>query len=122
MYGNIESFDILLTHGAVLSNVATMHAAAEGENIEIMVHLIKLGVDVDQRDTYRTMDFCYDSPLLRAIVLGKSRAVRFLLDHRASTSRKLPGPDGAGMTAMDLAERSRIEDEIRKMVKEVGER
>ena len=63
-----------------------------------------------------------NSPLLRAMVLGKPWAVRFLLDHGASTLRKLPGPEGAGMTVIDLAERGRIEDEIRKMVKEVGER
>jgi ankyrin repeat protein len=123
MHGNIESFDLLLAHGAVLSNAATMHAAAGEEKIEMMAHLLKLGVDVDQRDTYRTMGFpCYDSPLLRAMDLGKPRAVRFLLDHGASTLRKLPGPIGTGMTAMDLAERGQIVDEIRKMVKEVGER
>jgi hypothetical protein len=88
-----------------------------------VVYLLKLGVHVDQRDSYRTMGFpCYDSPLLRAMVLGKPRAVRFLLDHGASTLKKSPGPDGTGMTGMDLAERGRIEDEIRKMVKEVGER
>ena len=98
MYGNTESFDLLLAHGAVLSNAATMHAAAEGENIEMMAQLLKLGVDVDQRDSYRTMGFpYYNSPLLRAMVLGKPRAVRFLLDHGASTLRKLPGPEGAGL-------------------------
>jgi hypothetical protein len=91
-YGNTESFHLLLAHGAILSNAATMHAAAEGENIEIMAHLLKLGVGVDQMDGITTMGYaCYDSPLLQAMLLGKPQAVRFLLDHGASTLRKLPG-------------------------------
>jgi hypothetical protein len=142
-FGNIETFDLLLTHGAVLSNAATMHAAVEGENTEVMAHLLKLGVDVDQSDGIRTMGYPhYGSPLLRAMILGKPRAVRFLLDHGASTLRKTPGVDGVPeMTAMDFAKRGRIgdetpetvkvwgkriedriKDEIRKMVTEAGER
>jgi hypothetical protein len=134
MYGNIQTFDLLLAHGAILSNAATMHAAAEGENIEMMAHLLKLGVDIEQRDRYKTMGYpSYGSPLLRAMVLGKPRSVRFLLDHGASTLKKLPALNDAGMTAMDLVEKGSTTDEIRKttkeitggiqkMVKEVGER
>jgi ankyrin repeat protein len=121
-YGNIESFDLLLAHGAILSNAATMHAAAEGENIKIMVHLLKLGVDVDQTDGMRMSFPCYDSPLLRAIRLGKPQAVRFLLDHGANTSTKLSGPgwgEFEGMTAIDFSKTDGIKDEIQKIFKEV---
>jgi hypothetical protein len=91
MYGSVETFDLILTHRANLSNAATVHTAAEGEDIEVMDYLIKLGVVVDQDDLYRTTGLpLYGTPLLRAMLLGKPRAVRFSLDHGASTLRKHP--------------------------------
>jgi ankyrin repeat protein len=78
MNGKVETINLLLAHGAKLSNAANIHAAVEGENIEVMEHLITLGVDVDQEDSYKTMGLPrYGTPLLRAMCLGKSRSVRF---------------------------------------------
>jgi hypothetical protein len=51
-HGRIESLDLLLMHGAAVSNAAVLHAAAEGESIAMVAHLLKLGVYVDQKDSY----------------------------------------------------------------------
>jgi ankyrin repeat protein len=114
-YGNVETFDLLLAHDAVLSNAAPMHAAAGEQNIEIMAHLLELGVDLDERESMTLGRPSYGSPLLRAMFSGKPQAVRFLLDHGASTLSAVPA-------AMDLSNTDRIQGEIRKMVIEVGER
>jgi hypothetical protein len=62
--GSIESLDILLEHGAILSNAEVLHAAVQGRSIAMMAHLLKLGVDVDQRDSYRNIGIpVYNTPL-----------------------------------------------------------
>jgi hypothetical protein len=92
-----------------------MHAAAGEPNIETMAHLLELGVDLDERESMTLGRPSYGSPLLRAMFSAKHQAVRFLLDHGASTLSGVPA-------VVDLSNTDRIQDEIRKMVIEVGER
>jgi ankyrin repeat protein len=120
--GSIESVDFLLAHGAVLSNAAPLHAAVEGESLEMMSHLLSLGVDVDQPDSYWTMGFpSYTTPLLRAIVKGKVAAVKFLLDHGASTTKRTTRYHGF-KTALELVEEQGVSIDFRCIVETVGQR
>jgi ankyrin repeat protein len=120
--GNVESLDLLLAHGAVLSNASVLHAAVEGESQEMMSHLLSLGVDVDQTDSYWTMGFPpYVTPLLRAILKGKVDAVRFLLDNGASTMKRTTEYHGS-KTALELVEEEGVSIDIRTIVEIVGRR
>ena len=51
-WSTIGSLDLLLEHGAKLENSFPLHAAAgmNCERIQMMAHLIKLGVDVNSCD------------------------------------------------------------------------
>jgi ankyrin repeat protein len=125
--GSIESLDLLLAHGAELSNAATLHAAVEGKSHDMLAHLLNLGVDVDQKDSYQTMGLpLYTTPLLRAIVRGKPDAVKFLLDNGAKTMKRVPPfyrtPFSRSKTALDLVKEDGVSIDIRAMVEEVGER
>jgi ankyrin repeat protein len=119
--GSIKSVDLLLAHGAVLSNAAPLHAAVEGESLEMMSHLLSLGVDVDGPDSYWTMGFpCYVTPLLRAILNGKVDAVRFLLGHGASVTTRTTAYHGS-KTALELVTQKGISIDIRAMVEIAGQ-
>lgn len=118
-YGTIETFDMLIAHGAVLSNAAALHAAVEGGNVDMMARVLELGADVDEPDGLWTMGpQVYCTPLLRAIEQGKIDAVRFLLEKGASTVKMGRRRE----TALQMVKNDWVVDEIRKMVEEVGER
>jgi len=119
--GSIESLDILLKHGAILSNAEVLHAAVEGGSIAMMAHLLKLGVDVDQTDSYWQMGLpVYKTPLLRAISNGKADVVKFLLENGASTTKKTTWLKVE--TALDMVKNNSVSNEIRQMVEDIGER
>jgi ankyrin repeat protein len=118
--GNVESLDLLLKYGAVHSNAATLHAAVDGGSLTMIFHLLNLGVDVDQLDTYKTMGFpCYTTPLLRAIKHGKSDVIRALLNAGASTNIRI-GEYFSDKTALELVQEDGVSTEIRRMVEEAG--
>jgi len=118
-YGTIETFDMLIAHGAILSNAKALHMAVEGGNVDMIAHMLELGVDVDQPDGVSTMGpEVYSTPLLRAIEQGKTDAVRLLLEKGASTTKVGRGRE----TALEMVRKDWVVDEIRKMVEEVGER
>jgi hypothetical protein len=122
-WGNIESLDLLITHGAVLSYAAILHAAVDGGSIDMIAHVLELGADVDERDTVTTMGWeCYGTPLLRAIHKGKTDAVRLLLENGASTTISAMIRGKQVETALELVKRDWVVGEIRKMVEKVGER
>lgn len=117
-YGTVETFDMLIAHGAVLSNAVALHAAVEGGNLDMIARVLELGVDVDQPDGIAMGREVYYTPLLRAIEQGKTDAVRLLLAKGASTVK-------AGRRkemALDMVKNDWVLDEIRKMVVEVGPR
>jgi hypothetical protein len=117
--GNLESVDLLIAHGAVLSRASSMHVAVESGSLDMMTHLLELGADIEQLDSLTTMGHeCHGTPLLRAIAKGKTDAVRFLLENGASTTTR--GRNGE--TPMKMVREDWVADEIRKMVEEVGER
>jgi ankyrin repeat protein len=114
---SIEALDLLIAHGAVLSNAAVMHAAVEGGSLDMMAHLLKLGADVDEVDNFMTIGYdCYGLPLLRAVHKGKTDVVRFLLENGASIMRS----GHSGETALEKVKAHWVKDEIRKMVEEAG--
>lgn len=118
-YGPLESVDLLIAHGALLSNASALHAAVEGGKVDIMARLLELGADVDEPDGLLTMGLeVYFTPLLRAIEQGKTNAVRLLLEKGASTMRKGRHEE----TALEMVKRDWVDAEIRKMVEQVGER
>ena len=105
----------------MLSNAAALHAAVEGGSVDMMARVLELGADVNEWDSLTTMGYeSYGTPLLRAIVKGKTDAVRFLLEKGASTTTR----GHKGETAMEMVKGDWVADEIRKMVEEVavGER
>ena len=56
MGGNLESVDLLIAHGAVLSNVSILHADVDGGSLDMMAHVLELGADVNERDSLNTME------------------------------------------------------------------
>src|SRR2546430_14976723 len=56
-YSNVETLDLLIAHGAVLSNAAALHAAVEGGSIDMMARVLELGADVNERDSLTTMGY-----------------------------------------------------------------
>ena len=117
-FGTVETLDMLIAHGAVLSNAVVLHAAVEGGNLDMIAHVLELGVDVDQPDGIVMGREVYYTPLLRAIEQGKTDAVRLLLAKGASTVKTGRRKE----TALDMVKNDWVVDEIRKMVVEVGER
>jgi len=104
-----------------------MHAAVDSGSVDMMAHVLELGVDVDERDNWTNMGYYwYGTPLLRAIEKGKTDAVRFLLEKGASTTARghvgMTAERHVGWTALEMVKRDWVIDEIRKMVEEVGER
>lgn len=59
------------------------------------------------------------TPLLRAIKRGKVDAVRFLLENGACLMKTTAA---RGLTALELARKKGVLDEIREMVEEVSRR
>jgi len=117
--GNLESVDLLIAHGAVLSYADSIHVAVDSGNLEMMAHLLELGADIEQLDSLTTMgQDRHGTPLLRAIAKGKTDMVRFLLENWASTTAK----GHSGETPMKMVREDWVIDEIRKIVEEVGER
>lgn len=121
-YGTLESLSLLVANGAVVNRISAMHAAVEGGKVEIMTRLLELGVDVDGGDSTFTMGHdCFVTPLLRAIHRGNVDAVKLLLENGAGTTIK-GNPTRGGETAIELVKRDLVNEEIRQLVEEVGER
>jgi hypothetical protein len=127
--GNVESLNLLIEHGAVLSNATAMHSAVNGGSVDMIARLLELGANVEEKDTLMTMGHDrYGTPLLRAVAKGKVDAVRFLLENGASVTKKSQLKElgsalsGEGETALELVKKDWVDDEIRKLVEEVGER
>jgi Ankyrin repeats (many copies) len=123
-WGTIESLNLLMYYGAILSYGSPMHAAVEGDRLDSMARLLELDVDIDQYDNSRTMgwDF-FGTPLLRAIRRGKVDCVKFLLDHGASTvaKPKYVKKHDIGDNAAEMVKRDWVCEEIRNLVEAVGE-
>jgi ankyrin repeat protein len=121
-YGTLESLNLLVAHGAVVNRISAIHAAVAGGKVEIMTRLLELGVNVDEGDSLFTMgDECFVTPLLRAIHRGNVGAAKLLLENGAGTTIK-GNPMRGGETAIELVKGDWVNEEIRKLVEEVGER
>lgn len=99
------TFDLLIQHGAKLENSLPLHAAAvaegkpDGERMEMMEHLLGLGVDIDKTDEERGFA-ARGTPLQLAVRWGRMETVRFLLRRGADVRKKVLRGEG---TAVDLA-------------------
>jgi len=118
--GNIESFNILIEHGAVFSNGSLVHAAVKGGSLEMIIHVLELGGCVDECDSFNTMGrgSC-GLPLLRAIEEGKMEAARLLLDKGADCKMKRQRD---GMTALEMVKEDWVLSDIRCLVEEAEDR
>ena len=78
--------DILLEHGAILQNSLAIHEAIFRETtttdvIEMVEHLMKQGVDINQLAFSMTGLFWGGRPLTLAAGLGNMELIHWLLDH-----------------------------------------
>jgi len=118
--GNLESFDILIEHGAIFSNGSLVHAAVKGGSLEMIIHVLELGGCVNEQDSFNTMG-CGASwgscglPLLRAIGDGKTEVVRLLLEKGADCKMKRFRD---GMTALEMVKEDWVLSDIRFLVEE----
>jgi hypothetical protein len=122
--GNIESFDILIEHGAVFSNGSLVHAAVKGGSLEMIRHVMELGGSVDEQDSFNTMGYSASwgscgLPLLRAIGDGKTEVVRILLEKGADCKMQRHRD---GMTALEMVKKNWVLSDIRYLVEEAEDR
>jgi hypothetical protein len=110
---------MLIAHGAVLANAAAMHAAVEGGNIAMMARVLELGADVDEMDRISTIGWpCFGTPLLRAIRMGSTETVRFLLERGANLTKRGHG----GETALEVVKREEVSAEMMELIKTAVEK
>ena len=87
-WGSLESLDLLLAHGGELANAKLMHAATVGRRVSAMACVLELSADINEGDDMLKTGFpTYGTPLLRVIKMGKTEAVRFLLERGASVTK-----------------------------------
>ena len=98
-WGCLESLDLLLEHGAELTNTKLMHSATKNGEISRMARVLELGADINEKDDMLKTGYpTFGTPLLRAIKTRKTEAVRFLLERGASVTA--PGHDG--LTTLEI--------------------
>lgn len=111
--GNVDSFDMLLAHGALLQNAAAVHAAVQGGSVEMVEHVLDLGANVNERDGLETMGFYFcGTPLLRAINMGRVDLARILLGHGADATVK----GRECLSALDLVKSDDVTVEMRELI------
>ncbi|KAL9105203.1 MAG: hypothetical protein Q9227_009575 [Pyrenula ochraceoflavens] len=111
--GNIESFDLLLAHGAALQNAAALHAAVEGGNIDMVRHVLKIGGNVDERDSLKTMGYYFcGTPLYRAIMKRRFDLVKILLEYGAAV--RIKGRNEK--TPLELAMEEGLSEELGNLI------
>lgn len=89
---SIEIVDLLLEHGAVLSNSVALHAAAgsqnsDAERVPMLSHLLDLGLDVNVIDESQGI-YSRGTPLWYAVSAGMIERARFLMKNGADPHRK----------------------------------
>ena len=110
-WSTIGSLDLLLEHGAKLENSFPLHAAAgmNCERIQMMAHLIKLGVDVNSCDFARVRSQ-YGTPLHCAVIARNIGNVK--LENGANPHIQ----DRGGLTPFDIAKRIGNQEISRKLL------
>jgi hypothetical protein len=109
-YSSLETFILLLDHGANLEYAHALHGAAckgSSQNPIIRYLLNRKYVDVNELDTYHTPHT--GTPLLAAILNGHVEVVRVLLDYGANPHAWIQYPSKA--TAMSMARDLAFQDE-----------
>ena len=85
----------------------------------MMARVLELGADINEGDDMLKMGYpTYGTPLLRAIKIGETEAVRFLLDRGASITK--PGYDG--LTPLEVVRGEGVAREIRELVETAVEK
>lgn len=103
-WSTIQTFDLLLEHGAKPENSFPLHDAAghrKDESISMMTHLLQLGVDVNGSDIAR-IRFRHGSPLHCAVLGEHLGNIEFLLKNGADPNIK----DAYGLTPLEVARRT----------------
>lgn len=107
-----EIFALLLEHGAVLSNSVALHRAAgvsarvpPGERIPMLEYLVGLGLDTNgMDDAIKIADDGrgqHGSPLHYAVLWGRVKEAKWLLEHGADPDKKAAW----GISARDQAKK-----------------
>ena len=97
--GSLECLTLLIHAGGDWANAKLMHPAIESRDVTVIAHVLHLGADVDEADDlFKTGYPIYRTPLLRAIKLGDTDAVAFLLEKGANVMKA--GHDG--FTPLDI--------------------
>ena len=97
--GSLECLTLLIQAGGDWANAKLMHPAIESRDVTVIAHVLHLGADVDEADDlFKTGYPIYRTPLLRAIKLGDTDAVAFLLENGANVMKA--GHDG--FTPLDI--------------------
>jgi ankyrin repeat protein len=97
--GSLECLTLLIQAGGNLAKAKLMHPAIESRDVTVIAHVLHLGADVDETDDlFKTGYPIYRTPLLRAIKLGDTDAVAFLLENGANVMKA--GYDG--FTPLDI--------------------
>lgn len=111
--GNIDCFDMMMANGAVLANASVVHAAVQGGSLEMVIHVLDLGADINQWDGPEKMGYDFwGRPVLRAISMGRIDLARLLVERGAdviSYGREKK-------TALDLVREDNVMPDMRLLI------
>ncbi|KAF2185365.1 ankyrin [Zopfia rhizophila CBS 207.26] len=111
--GNREVVDMLVQQGAVLANASAVHCAVEKGDEAMLVRVLGLGADVDEKDTFAVFGTrTVGTPLVRAVRENKVNMVTVLLKNGASVREKGRG----GLSVVEMVKMGWVDDYIRKAV------
>ncbi|KAF2492519.1 ankyrin [Lophium mytilinum] len=113
-WGSIECVDLLISHGAILGNASPVHASVEGGSMDMLLHVLGIGGNVDEMDSFAIFGReCCGTPLIRAIKKGELEMVRVLL--AKGGSRTIRGYRGCG-TPLELVKEEWVLPDIKVIV------